>query len=122
MKLRRQNSKTSRLNLRSRRPEIEPVRPESKSGHEFIPRYSKDQAEFGGDLDSRGILARLNHLNITPTDVGQFGKFLLGHSSGISQAIHILTEAAIFELAHSLSFMKNTKITAKHTSPFYLPF
>jgi hypothetical protein len=46
----------------------------------------------------------------------------LGHSCGISQAIHILTEAAIFELAHSLSFMKNTKITAKHPSPFYLHF
>lgn len=122
MKLRSLNSKTCWRNLRSRRPEIEPVRPESQSGHEFIPRYSKDQAEFCGDLDSWGILARLNHLNITPTDVGQFGKFLLGHSSGISQAIHILTEAAIFELAHSSSFMKNTKITAKHASPFYSPF
>jgi hypothetical protein len=120
MKLRRQNSKTSRVNLRSCRLGTEPVGPESQALHEFVPRNRENSAEFGGNLDGGCVLTRLDHLNISATDIGLFSKLLLSQLSRISQAIHILTKTAIFGLAHSSSFMKNTKSAAKHTSPFLL--
>lgn len=89
--------------------------------HQFIPRDIEGGSEFRGHLNGWRVLARLNHLNISTTDISLFSKLLLGHLSRISQAVNILTEPEIFTLAHSSSFMKNIKNTAKHASPFCPP-
>jgi hypothetical protein len=41
---------------------------------------------------------------------------LLGQCSRIPQAVNILPEAPVFELAHIISFMNTCKNTAKDTS------
>lgn len=77
--------------------------------HQFIPRDIEGGSEFRGHLNGWCVLARLNHLNISTADISLFSKLLLGHLSRISQAINVLTEAAIFRLTHSSSFMKTQK-------------
>jgi hypothetical protein len=112
----------SKTQIKAKKLRIEPCSLASQALHEFVPRNRENSAEFGGNLDGGCVLTRLDHLNISATDIGLFSKLFLSQFSRISQAIHILTEVAIFGLAHSPSFMKNTKSTAKHTLPFYFPF
>ena len=88
--------------------------------HHFIPRCFEGGSEPRSHLNGGSVLAVLNHLHIAAADICHFSKLLLGQLSRISQAVYILTEAAISELAHLGSFIKIPKITAKHASPFCL--
>jgi len=84
--------------------------------HQFVPRDAKCQAQSGRHFNRRRVLARLDHLDITATDICLFGELLLGQCSRIPQAVNILTEAPVFELAHERSFMNTCENTAKHPS------